>query len=103
MSERNVEVVRSLLEPFQAINTAEIDWGADVVREALAAKCSPDIEVRTLDSGIGTGIDPGARQGSGARTELEMSYACEVKDGLITRILQYDTLEDARAAIAAGA
>ena len=143
MSERNVEVVRSLLEPFQAINTAEIDWGADVVREALAAKCSPDIEVRTLDSGIGTGIDPvyrgldgvarylgawmepfsefhstwiefidagdfvlvpnshwGLGKGSGARSELEMSYACEVKDGLITRILQYDTLEDARAAIA---
>lgn len=32
-----------------------------------------------------------------------MSYACEVKDGLITRILEYDALEDARAAIAAGA
>jgi hypothetical protein len=58
MSQENVEVVKSLLEPFQAINTAEIDWGADAVREALAAKCSPDIEIRTLDSGIGTGIDP---------------------------------------------
>ncbi len=32
-----------------------------------------------------------------------MSYVCEVKDGLIRRILQYDTPEDARAAIAAGA
>jgi hypothetical protein len=29
MSELNVEVVRSLLEPFQSINTAEVDWGAD--------------------------------------------------------------------------
>jgi hypothetical protein len=49
MSERNVEVVKSLLEPFQAINTAEVDWDADVIREALAAKCSPDIEIRTVD------------------------------------------------------
>ncbi len=146
MSERNVEVVKSLLEPFQAINTAEVDWGVDAVREALAAKCSPDVEIRTLDSGVGTGIDPvyegldgvaryleawldpfsefhstwidfidsddfvlvpnshwGLGKGSGARTELEMVYACEVKDGLITRILQYDTLDDAERAIASGA
>ena len=141
-----MEVVKSLLEPFQAINTADVDWGADAVREALAAKCSPDIEIRTLDSGVGTGIDPvyrgldgvarylgawmdpfsefhstwidfidtgdfvlvpnshwGLGTGSGARTELEMVYACEVKDGLITRILQYDTLDDAQRAIASGA
>jgi hypothetical protein len=145
MSEQNVEVVRSLLGPFEGLNTAEIDWGADVVRDALAAKCSPEIELRTLESGIGTGIDPtyrgldgvarylsawmepfsefhstwiefidagdfvlvpnshwGLGKGSGARTELEMAYACEVKDGLITRILQYDTVEDAKKAIESG-
>jgi hypothetical protein len=142
MSRENVEVVRSLLEPFQGINSAGIDWGADLVREILAARCSPEIEVRTLDSGIGTGIDPvyhgldgvatylnawlepfdefhstwiefidegdfvlvpnshwGLGKGSGARVELEMAYACELKDGLITRILQYDSLDDAREAI----
>jgi SnoaL-like domain len=142
MSERNVEVVRSLLEPFQAINTAEIDWEADAVHDAIAAVCSPEIEIRTLDSGIGAGIDPVSRgldgvarylvawmepfsefhstwiefidagdfvlvpnshwglgKGSGARTELEMAYACEVKDGLITRLLQFDTLDDARHAV----
>ena len=29
MTERNVEVVRSLLGLFQGINVAEIDWGAE--------------------------------------------------------------------------
>jgi hypothetical protein len=144
VSEENVKVVKSLLEPFQAINAAEIDWAADSVRDALAAACSPEIEIRTLDSGIGTGIDPvyrgldgvarylgawmepfsefhstwiefidagdfvlvpnshwGLGKGSGARVELELAYACEVKDGLITRLLQFDTLEDARDAVAA--
>ena len=28
-----------------------------------------------------------------------MAYACELKDGLITRLLQYDTLDEARDAI----
>ena len=32
-----------------------------------------------------------------------MAYACDVKDGLITRLLQYDTLDDARSAIVTGA
>ncbi len=143
MSE-NVKVVRSLLEPFQEINTAKVDWSADAIQEALATVCSPDIEVRTLDSGAGTGIDPvyrgldgvaryleawldpftefhstwidfidagdfvlvpnshwGLGKGSGARVELEMAYACEVKGGLITRLLQYETLDDAREAIKA--
>ena len=58
MSERNVEVVRSLLGPFQGINVAEIDWGAEPIRQLLAGSCSPDIEVRTLESGMGAGVDP---------------------------------------------
>jgi hypothetical protein len=29
-----------------------------------------------------------------------MAYACEVKDGLITRLLQYDNVDDAREAVA---
>jgi hypothetical protein len=29
--------------------------------------------------------------------DLELVYACEVRDGLIVRIVQYDTLDDARA------
>jgi ketosteroid isomerase-like protein len=144
MSQENVALVRSLLEPFAAVNSAEIDWEADTIREALGVACSPDIELRTLDSGIGTGIDPvyrgldglarylqawlepfsefhstwvdfidagdfvlventhwGLGKSSGARVDLEMAYACEVRDGLITRWLQYDTLDEAREAIEA--
>ncbi|HEY7268153.1 MAG TPA: nuclear transport factor 2 family protein [Solirubrobacterales bacterium] len=142
MSERNVEVVRALLGPFQGINVAEIDWDAEPIRVLLAASLSPEIEVRTLDSGVGTGVDPvyngvdgvvrylqdwiapfgeyftewgdfidhgdfvlipvrnwGVGSGSGARVEIELVYACEVRDGLITRIHQYDTLEDAERAL----
>ena len=144
MSERNVEVVRSLLGPFQGINVAEIDWGAEPIRQLLAGSCSPSIEVRTLQSGMGAGVDPvyngvdgvvsylrawmesftdyrvewvdfidegefvlvpvrnrGIGSGSGVPAELELVYACEVQDGLISRILQFDTLDDARDAIAA--
>jgi hypothetical protein len=143
MSEQNVEVVRSLLGPFQGINVAEIDWGSEPIREVIAAGSSPEIELRTLESGMGAGVDPvyngvdgvvsylrawmepftdyrvdwldfidegefvlvpvsnrGIGSGSGVPTELELVYACEVKDGLVTRILQYDTLDDAREAIA---
>jgi ketosteroid isomerase-like protein len=144
MSDDAVKVVQSLLGPFEDMNTAEIDWGANAIRETVGAVCSPDIELRTLESGIGTGVDSSYRgvdgvvrylqdwlepfgefhstwiefidagdfvlvpnshwglgKGSGARVELEMVYACEVKDGLITRLLQYDTLDDAREAIKA--
>ena len=111
MSERNVEVVRSLLEPFQAINTAEVDWGADAVREALAAWLEPFSEfhstwIEFIDAGdfvLVPNSHWGLGKGSGAEAEIEMAYACEVKDGLITRLLQYDTLEDAERAIASGA
>ncbi len=141
MSKENVEVVRSVLEPFDGINGAEIDFGSDEIREILARTHSPDVELRTLESGIGTGIsdvyrgwdglvqyfrdwlepfseyrskwveyiDAGDRvlvpakhwgigSGSGARVEIELSYVFELRDGLITRIAQYDTLEDAREA-----
>jgi ketosteroid isomerase-like protein len=146
MSERNVEVVRALLGPFQGINVAEIDWGAEPIRRLLAGSCTPEIELRTLESGIGAGVDPvyngvdglvsylkawiepftdyrtewhefidagdfvlvpvsnrGIGSGSGVPVELDLVYACEVREGLIARILQYDTLEDARAAVEAGA
>jgi SnoaL-like domain len=144
MSRENVEVVKSVLEPFQGLNAAEIDWGAESIREVLADKCSPELELRTLESGIGAGVDAtyhgvdglvrylqdwlepfseyhsewldfidqgdfvlvpnsnwGVGTGSGARVEIELAYACEVKDGLITRVLQYGTIDDAREAIKA--
>jgi len=33
----NVDVVRTLLEPFTGINVAGIDWSAEAVREAIEA------------------------------------------------------------------
>jgi ketosteroid isomerase-like protein len=143
MSQQNVEVVRALLGPFQGINVAEIDWGAEPIRKLIEGSCSPEIEIRTLESGLGTGVDPvyngvdgvvsylqawmepftdyrtqwddfidegdfvlvpvsntGVGSGSGVKVDLELVYACEVKDGLISRIVQFDTLDDAREELA---
>jgi hypothetical protein len=145
MPEEAVEVVRSLLGPFEGIDVAAVDWSAEPIHELLAGACSPDVELRTLDSGVGTGVDAeyrgvdgiarylqdwiepfgeyhaefgeyiqlgdfvlvpvrnwGIGSGSGARTELELVYACEVKNGRISRLFQYDTVEDARAALGDG-
>jgi hypothetical protein len=143
MSAENVDVVRNQLEQFQGVDLAEIDWGAEPIREILAAGNSPNVELRTLESGTGAGVDAvyrgldglarylgdwmepfseyrvesfdfidegefvqvpssqwGVGGGSGARVEHEITWACEVKDGRITRILQYDTVQQARDAIA---
>jgi ketosteroid isomerase-like protein len=48
--------VRSLFEPFEGSNIAAIDWGVDVIREALGHAYSPDVELRTLASGLGSGV-----------------------------------------------
>src|SRR3954468_22730737 len=56
MSQENVEVVRSTLEPFEGINVAEIDWGAEALREAVARAYTPDVELTTLASGLGSGV-----------------------------------------------
>jgi ketosteroid isomerase-like protein len=56
MSQENVEIVRSLFGPFEGTNIAAIDWGVDVIREALGEAYSPDVELTTLASGIGTGV-----------------------------------------------
>jgi ketosteroid isomerase-like protein len=58
VSERNVETVRGLLEPFGAVDVCTVDWGADAVREALAGSVSPDVRLKTLESGMGTGVRP---------------------------------------------
>jgi hypothetical protein len=79
-----VRYLQDWIEPF-AENHAEflkyIDLGDFVL-------------VPTTNWGVGSG--------SGARTAIDLVYACEVQNGVITRMLQYDTVEDARAAIAAG-
>ena len=56
MSEENVEIVRSVLEPLAGINGAEVDWGTQAVGEMLGRAYSPDIELRTLDIPLGLDI-----------------------------------------------
>ena len=55
MSTENVEVVRKTFEPFDGINLAAIDWSASALHEALGRAYSPEIELRTLASGLGSG------------------------------------------------
>jgi ketosteroid isomerase-like protein len=138
MSRENVQIVRSTLEPFDGINLAAIDWNADVIREAAGDAYSPDVELRTLASGLGSGVgefyrgaddlvrylrewlEPfseyhvenldyidagdcvlvpsrqwGVGRGSGARVGLELTTLYELRDGMIARVHQYDTLEEA--------
>lgn len=142
MSQENVEIVRSVLEPFDRADIAGVDWGAEAIRERLERVHSPDLELRPLASGAGSGpsalyrgwdglvrylgewlepfseyhaewldyIEAGAcvlvpsRQWgvgsmSGARVEIELTVAYELRDGQIERIDQYDTLEDALEAV----
>jgi ketosteroid isomerase-like protein len=56
MSQENVEIVRSMLEPFEGINVADVDWGAEALREMVERAYSPDVELTTLASGLGSGV-----------------------------------------------
>ena len=56
MSEENVEIVRSVLEPLSGINGSEVDWSAEVIREMLGRAYSQDIELTTLDIPLGIDI-----------------------------------------------
>jgi len=56
MSQQDVEVVRSILEPLTGINVAAIDLGAEAIRETLGGAYSPDVELTTLASGLGSGV-----------------------------------------------
>jgi ketosteroid isomerase-like protein len=141
MSQENVEIVRSLFAPFDGTNVAAIEWDSEAVREMLGRAYSPDAELTTLASGLGTGVgelyrgvdgasrylrewlEPfsdyridnldyieagdcvlvpsrqwGVGAGSGARVEIELTTLFELRDGKITRVHQFDTLEGAREA-----
>jgi hypothetical protein len=56
MSEENVEIVRSVLEPLAGINGAEVDWGAEAIEQMLGRAYSQDIELTTLDIPLGLDI-----------------------------------------------
>jgi ketosteroid isomerase-like protein len=57
MSEENVALVRAAWEPLTGANLAAIDWSADFLRDILGRTYSPDVELTTLASGLGTGIN----------------------------------------------
>ncbi len=56
MSEENVQLVRAVWGPFEGINVAQLDFGADGMREVFGARFAPDVELRTLASGFGSGV-----------------------------------------------
>ena len=61
MSQENVEIVRSMFEPFDGVNLAAIDWSAEVIREALGRAYSPDIELTTLAIPLGLDVNDSYR------------------------------------------
>jgi ketosteroid isomerase-like protein len=141
MSQQNVEVVRSISQPLHGVDVTAVDWDAQEVREVLGSAYSPDLELRTLESGTGTGLgtvyrgldglveylrgwlEPfseyhmdfldyvedgdrvlvpirawGVGRTSGARVEIELTMAYELRGDKIVRIAQYDTIQQAREA-----
>jgi len=65
MSRKNVELVRTVFAPFEGINVATIDWRADSFRELFAVRFSPDVELTTLASGLGSGVGSTTAAGTG--------------------------------------
>ena len=72
-----VEYVRTWLEPFSEYHLKNLDY-------VDAGEC---VLVPSRQWGVGSG--------SGARVELELTTLYEVRDGRITRVHQYDTMDEA--------
>ena len=140
---KNAEIIRAMTEPFGGMDLAGIDWRSDALREVIGDRYTADVELRTLESGLGSGVD-GTYRGldgfvdyledwlgpfseyrvewldyieagdfvlvpthqwgiggvSGAKVELDLVWVYELRDGKVARAFQYDTLEDAREAVA---
>jgi ketosteroid isomerase-like protein len=75
-----VKYLRAWLEPFSEYYAENLDY-------IEAGDC---VLVPSRQWGIG--------RESGVRTELELTTLCELRDGRIVRVRQYDTLQDAREA-----
>jgi hypothetical protein len=56
MSEQNVQLVRSILDPLEGVNVAAIDWTLEELRGVAGQAYSSEFELRTLESGTGTGL-----------------------------------------------
>ena len=141
MPQANLEVVRSLMQAWEDVNLADVDWNAPEVAAGFQPMFTDDIEMHTLESGVGSGVAAsysgldglirylgewfgpfseyeiemrdylehagcvlvpssqwGIGEGSGIRAELELTYLFRFRGGLISRVEQYDTLDEARSA-----
>jgi ketosteroid isomerase-like protein len=56
MSQQNVEIVRAVLGAMDGVNAAAIDLDVEEIREILGSAYSPDVELTTLASGVGSGV-----------------------------------------------
>ncbi len=74
-----IEYLTAWLEPFS-------DYRAEYLDFIPVGDC---VLVPSRNVGIGSA--------SGARTEIELTQLCEVRDGKLVRVDQYETLEEARA------
>jgi ketosteroid isomerase-like protein len=72
-----VEYLRTWLDPFSEYHVENLDY-------VDAGEC---VLVPSRQWGVGSG--------SGARVELELTTLHEVRDGRITRVHQYDTMDEA--------
>jgi ketosteroid isomerase-like protein len=55
MPGQNIEIVRAMLEPFNGIDATAIDMDAEAIRELIQSANSPNVELRPLESGAGSG------------------------------------------------
>jgi ketosteroid isomerase-like protein len=71
MSQENVEIMRSILGPLDGLNVAAIDWEAEAIREMVGRAYSPDVELTTLASGLGSGVGESYRGSEGFARYLQ--------------------------------
>jgi hypothetical protein len=143
MSKENVEIVRAMLAPFEGVDVIGIDWESEEIRQTLQRDYSPDVELTTLESAVGSGpsasyrgwdglvrylkewFEPfseyrmewldfidvgdfvlvpmrarGTGGASGIDVNMELTLSYELRDGLIRRMGQYDSVEQARRTVA---
>jgi hypothetical protein len=111
MSQENVEIVRAMFEPFNGMDIADIDWGGEAMREIIEREYSPEVKLTTMESAIGIGPSRTYSGWDGLvqyldewfgpfseyyldSLDMELAISYEFRDGLVTRVDQYDTVED---------
>jgi hypothetical protein len=57
MASDDVDFVRSVFAAFDGVNVAEIDWNNEAMHALLEGVLDAEVELRTLQSGVGTGVD----------------------------------------------